>query len=81
MATYTQADLDRLCQARVALMAGQQVVSVQFGNRSVTYRGANRRELDAAIAEVESAINGTSITRCPWPGCIIKVRTAPSRGL
>ncbi|MGI9303360.1 MAG: gpW family head-tail joining protein [Gammaproteobacteria bacterium] len=79
--TYTQAHLDQLCDARLKLMAGQAVVSVQFGTRSIAYQGTNKAALDRAIAEVEAALAGRTITRCPWPGCIIKVGTAAGRGL
>lgn len=60
---WTQADVDQVRAAVVALAAGTRVVTVSYAGppaRSVTYGAANLAELRQLLSEMERAVSGVS---------------------
>lgn len=58
---WTQADVDAIRAAVVALASGQRVVSVSYAGppaRSVSYGIADLSQLRALLAEMERAVSG-----------------------
>lgn len=74
MAIYTQADIDSVKQAVVALAGGTRVVTVSVGDRSVSYHAADLGKLQALLSEMSADVG--SATK---GGRIIGLRT--SKGL
>jgi hypothetical protein len=57
---YTQADLDNVTAAIVALARGERVVSVTAGSRTVQYAQADMDRLRALQAEMKAEIGATA---------------------
>lgn len=63
MATWAQADLDKLKAAIVALASGEQAMTVSYGGppqRSVTYHPANLSEMRKLLAEMTHSVSGST---------------------
>jgi hypothetical protein len=57
---YTQADLDSVTAAIIALARGERVVSVTAGSRTVQYAQADMDKLRALQAEMKAEIGATA---------------------
>jgi hypothetical protein len=53
---WTQADADSIKAAIVALVTGQRIVTVTFGDRTNTYQQADLPQLREALAMVEAEL-------------------------
>jgi hypothetical protein len=63
MASFTQADIDRLRAAYVALVAGEAAQTVSFAgppSRSVTYHPADVERLERILAHYDRTASGAS---------------------
>lgn len=58
-----QQKLDEALQVRHQLMLGKAKASLGFGDRSITYTQATRKDLDAYIAELRREIGGRTASR------------------
>lgn len=63
--TYTVAELQALRQARLDLLTGKRVVSVQKDGRRIEYTAASLDELNRAINDAESVLGTTRRRRRP----------------
>jgi hypothetical protein len=70
MATYTQADVDAVKAAIVALASGQRKVTVAYADRSVQYQQADLADLQQLLATMQADVNASSGTPRPrqWFG-------------
>jgi hypothetical protein len=66
VATWTQADIDKLRAAVLALAAGESVLTVNYGgppSRSVTYRSTDLPQMRSLLAEMTREVSSAPTHR------------------
>lgn len=58
MSAYTEADLQAVQAAILALATGKRRIRVKIKNREIEYSPANLADLDALEGRIKSALNG-----------------------